>query len=95
MSNQTIETNLAEILKELQSGQKKILEEISTLKTDVAVLKANQVNMMEIIRETKNKQDGLINDVADLKGAKSLIIPIVVAVITSVTTLLIRAIPIN
>jgi hypothetical protein len=39
------------------------------------------------------EQKTLIKDIADLKGAKSLIIPIIVAVTTSLITLLIRAIP--
>ena len=39
------------------------------------------------------EQKILIKDIADLKGAKSLIIPIIVAVTTSLITLLIRAIP--
>lgn len=66
MNNPTIETNIGEILKDLQSGQKKILEEISEIKTDVAVLKANQDNMRETIKDVKDKQDKLIGDVADL-----------------------------
>lgn len=41
----------------------------------------------------ENEQTGLVNDVSSLKGAKSLIVPIVVAILTSVLTLLIRAIP--
>ncbi|MDJ0591969.1 MAG: hypothetical protein QNJ72_18595 [Pleurocapsa sp. MO_226.B13] len=97
-----IETDLKEILLEIKSDLKdtnkkldNLTAETAAIKTDVAVLKTNQDNLKEILSDVKNKQDKLVNDVADLKGAKSLIIPIVVAVITSITTLLIRAIPIS
>lgn len=39
------------------------------------------------------KIDLVITDVADLKGSKSLITPLIIAVVTSFLTLLIRAIP--
>ncbi len=90
-----IETDLKEVLTKIETKLDTVIQDVSEIKTDVAVVKANQDNMKDILREVKNKQDGLINDVSDLKGAKSLIIPIVVAVITSITTLLIRAIPLN
>jgi hypothetical protein len=35
MTNPTIETDIAEILKDLQSGQKEILKEISELKVNL------------------------------------------------------------
>jgi septation ring formation regulator EzrA len=49
----------------------------------------------ENIKEIKSTQKTLSTDVSDLKGSKSLIIPLVVAVTTSVLTLIIRTIPIN
>ena len=48
---------------------------------------------IEDIKEIKSTQKTLNHDVSDLKGVKSLIIPIVVAVTTSILTLVIRTIP--
>ena len=45
------------------------------------------------LEKVEGTQDALIKDVSDLKGAKSLIIPVVVAVLTSILTLLVRSIP--
>ena len=45
------------------------------------------------LEKVEGTQDALIKDVSDLKGAKSLIIPVVVAVLTSILTLLLRSIP--
>ena len=44
-------------------------------------------------KELKKAQETLAADVADLKGAKSLIVPIVVAVTTAILTLVARTIP--
>lgn len=45
------------------------------------------------LEKIETSQETLIKDVSDLKGAKSLIVPLIVAVTTSLITLLIRAIP--
>jgi len=45
------------------------------------------------LEKVEGTQDALIQDVSDLKGVKSLIIPVVVAVLTSILTLLVRSIP--
>ncbi len=52
-------------------------------------------DLKESIDKLKNTQKALAADVADLKGAKSLIIPIVVAVTTAVLTLVARTIPLG
>ncbi len=46
-------------------------------------------------KELKKAQETLAADVADLKGVKSLIIPIVVAVTTAILTLVARIIPLS
>ena len=53
----------------------------------------NNNELRESIKELRNTQTTLAADVADLKGAKSLIIPIVVAVTTAILTLVARTIP--
>ena len=93
MTNPTIETDLAEILKEIKDNQRRLLEEVGTIKVGQAELKVKVDNIVDTVKELKDTQKTLSSDVADLKGAKSLIIPIVVAVTTSIVTLVVRAIP--
>ncbi len=97
-----IETDLAEILKEIKSDQKKMLDQISDLKIGqsningrIGRLEEKVTNIDETVKEIKDTQKTLVSDVANLKGAKSLIIPIIVAVTASILTLVIRAIPIS
>ncbi|MGK7894693.1 MAG: hypothetical protein AB4372_13970 [Xenococcus sp. (in: cyanobacteria)] len=59
------------------------------------LIEKNNNETKESIKELKNAQETLAADVADLKGAKSLIIPIVVAVTTAVLTLVARTIPLG
>jgi flagellar capping protein FliD len=54
MTNPTIETDLAEILKDLQSGQKEILKEVSDLKVSLEKVKGN-------IQTLDEKLSGKIN----------------------------------
>ena len=101
MTNPTIEVDIAEILKEIQEGQKKILDKVETI--DKRLIKVETKidegitprldTLSEQVKEVKETQKALVSDVADLKGAKSLVIPIVVAVTASILTLVIRAIP--
>jgi hypothetical protein len=91
----TVTYSLEEILKKIESG-------LTTIQKDVTDLKVGQVRLEEKIDGIKTRldkvettQEGLVKDVGDLKGAKSLIIPVVVAVITAIATLLIRSIPIQ
>ena len=113
MTNPTIETDSAEIRKEIKSDQKAILKEISELKREIksdqkaisdeiSNLRVGQTrleervkNIDDTVKEIKTTQKNLVSDVADLKGAKSLIIPIFVAVTASILTLVFRAIPLN
>ena len=97
----TVTYSLEEILKEIKQGldtlHKEVREirqkDIPDLKLSVVKLEAEMTAVKEDIKEIKGNQDTLIKDVSDLKGAKSLIIPIVVAVTTSLVTLLIRSLP--
>ena len=57
------------------------------------LIEKNNNETKESIKELKTAQETLAADVADLKGVKSLIIPIVVAVTTAILTLVARSIP--
>ena len=67
--------------------------DLTTIKVDVATVKTTVNSLENRLEKIETEQKTLIKDMADLKGAKSLIIPIIVAVTTSLITLLIRAIP--
>ena len=96
MSEQTTVTySLETILKDINSKLEALQKDVGELKTDIVEVKNELKNIDKRLEKVEKSQEGLVKDVADLKGAKSLIIPIVVAVITSIATLLIRSIPIQ
>ncbi len=96
----TIETDLKEILGEFKQEFTKINQRLDRMETDLTMIKVDVATVKTTVNSLENRlekieteQKTLIKDMADLKGAKSLIIPIIVAVTTSLITLLIRAIP--
>ena len=96
----TIETDLKEILGEFKQEFTKINQRLDRMETDLTTIKIDVATVKTTVNSLENRLDKieieqktLIKDMADLKGAKSLIIPISVAVTTSLITLLIRAIP--
>ena len=96
----TIETDLKEILGEFKQEFTKINQRLDRMETDLTTIKIDVATVKTTVNSLENRLDKieieqktLIKDMADLKGAKSLIIPIIVAVTTSLITLLIRAIP--
>jgi len=88
-----IETDLKEVLDRIDRRLNSIESDITTIKVDVATVKTTVNSLENRLEKIETEQKTLIKDMADLKGAKSLIIPIIVAVTTSLITLLIRAIP--
>jgi hypothetical protein len=95
-----IETDLKEILGEFKQEFTKINQRLDRMETDLTTIKVDVTTVKTTVNSLENRlekieteQKTLIKDMADLKGAKSLIIPIIVAVTTSLITLLIRAIP--
>jgi archaellum component FlaC len=88
-----IETDLKEVLDRIDRRLNSIESDITTIKVDVATVKTTVNSLENRLEKIETEQKTLIKDIADLKGAKSLIIPIIVAVTTSLITLLIRAIP--
>ena len=88
-----IETDLKEVLDRIDRRLNSIESDLTTIKVDVATVKTTVNSLENRLEKIETEQKTLIKDIADLKGAKSLIIPIIVAVTTSLITLLIRAIP--
>ena len=93
MTNPTIQTDLAEILKDIKQSLNSIDSRLNHLEVGQARLEEKFEAQEKTLTEVKDTQKGLVKDVSDLKGAKSLIIPLIVAVATSLVTLLIRAVP--
>ncbi|MCZ8119892.1 MAG: shikimate dehydrogenase [Microcystis sp. LE18-22.4A] len=85
----SLEIILTNITEKLDSLQK----DFTDLKVDMAEVKTELKIIDRRLGKVEGTQDALIQDVSDLKGSKSLIIPVVVAVLTSILTLLVRSIP--
>ncbi|MCA2554007.1 MAG: shikimate dehydrogenase [Microcystis sp. M04BS1] len=85
----SLEIILTNITEKLDSLQK----DVADLKVDMAEVKTELKIIDRRLEKVEGTQDALIQDVSDLKGSKSLIIPVVVAVLTSILTLLVRLIP--
>jgi chromosome segregation ATPase len=85
----SLEIILTNITEKLDSLQK----DFTDLKVDMAEVKTELKIIDRRLEKVEGTQNALIQDVSDLKGAKSLIIPVVVAVLTSILTLLVRSIP--
>ncbi len=102
MTNPIIETDLAQILSEINHKLDNLSNNVGELKVGQARLEEKVSSLSQEMKEVKSsvktieaEQKELTSEVADLKGAKSLVIPILVAVTTSILTLVIRSIPIK
>ena len=97
-----IESDLKEILTRFEQRFDKLdlkLDKLNDNTTDINLRLTKVETKLDVatedIKEIKSTQKTLSTDVSDLKGAKSLIVPILVAVTTSILTLIIRTIPIS
>ncbi len=73
-----------------------IQKDVTDLKvgvTEVGNIKKDIKTLKEDVKDLKKDQTFLIQEIADLKGVKALIIPIIVAIATALLTLLFRLIP--
>lgn len=96
-----MESDLKDILTRFEQRFDKLdqkLDKLNDNTTDINLRLTKVETKLDVatedIKELKSTQKVLSTDVSDLRGAKSLIIPIVVAVTTSILTLIIRTIPI-
>ncbi|HHP7231192.1 MAG TPA: shikimate dehydrogenase [Xenococcaceae cyanobacterium] len=103
MSNIQIESDLKEILNKLDRKLDNLQTDVSGLRQQdipqINVKLENLTTRMSQVEKITDKlstsQETVQQDVSDLKGVKSLIIPILVAVTTSILTLVIKAIPVS
>ena len=93
MSQSPVTNSLEIILTNITEKLDSLQKDVTDLKVDMAEVKTELKIIDRRWEKVEGTQDALIQDVSDLKGAKSLIIPVVVAVLTSILTLLVRSIP--
>ncbi|MBE9088833.1 shikimate dehydrogenase [Microcystis aeruginosa LEGE 11464] len=93
MSQSPVTNSLEIILTNITEKLDSLQKDVTDLKVDMAEVKTELKIIDRQLEKVEGTQDALIQDVSDLKGAKSLIIPVVVAVLTSILTLLVRSIP--
>ena len=93
MSQSPVTNSLEIILTNITEKLDSLQKDVADLKVDIAEVKTELKSIDRRLEKVEGTQDALIQDVSDLKGAKSLIIPVVVAVLTSILTLLVRSIP--
>ena len=93
MSQSPVTNSLEIILTNITEKLDSLQKDVTDLKVDMAEVKTELKSIDRRWEKVEGTQDALIQDVSDLKGAKSLIIPVVVAVLTSILTLLVRSIP--
>lgn len=96
----TVTYSIAEVLKGIEDKFNKIDGKLETIQKDVTDLKVGVATLTEKVNnidkrleKAETTQDTLVKEVSDLKGVKSLIIPIVVAVITACLTFFVQFIP--
>ena len=90
-----LEGELENKFEKLENRLEKMDDRLGRLEVGQAEIKVKVNTLGQTTSELKSTCTTYKSDVSDLKGAKSLIIPIVVAVTTSLVTLLLRAIPIS
>lgn len=93
MSQSPVTNSLEIILTNITEKLDSLQKDVTDLKVDMAEVKTELKIIDRRLEKVEGTQNALIKDVSDLKGAKSLIIPVVVAVLTSILTLLVRSIP--
>ncbi|EAZ92974.1 hypothetical protein [Crocosphaera chwakensis] len=82
----TVTYSTAEILKRIEDKLDKQSEKIGVIEVKLTAVETEVKNLKEDVRDIKNVQNTLVTEVSDLKGVKSFIIPIFVAVITAFIT---------
>ncbi|MDJ0581957.1 shikimate dehydrogenase [Crocosphaera sp.] len=88
-----IEDKLDSNHKEVNHKFDKINERLTNLEVGQAKLTEKVNGIDKRLEKVESNQEILVKEVSDLKGAKSLIIPIIVAVTTAFLTLIARLIP--
>ena len=96
-SGETVTYSLEAILTRIEGKIDRIDDRLTKLEVGQAKLIEKVEGMDKRLERLENEHSGLVKDISDLKGAKSPIIPVSVAIITAVLALypLPRAIPLG
>ena len=60
MNNPTIETDIAEVLKEIKDDQKKLLAKVNQIEVDINILKTDNTNIKETVKKIEGAQQAQI-----------------------------------
>jgi predicted nuclease with TOPRIM domain len=80
-SGETVTYSLEAILTRIEGKIDRIDDRLTKLEVGQAKLIEKVEGMDKRLERLENEQSGLVKDISDLKGAKSLIIPVTVAII--------------
>ncbi|MEL4896643.1 shikimate dehydrogenase [Crocosphaera sp. Alani8] len=90
----TVSFDLADILIRIEDKLDKQSEEIGDIKVKLTAVDTDVKNLKEDVRDMKIVQNTLVKEVSDLKGFRSLILPLIVggvsAVIGGIVTAVLR-----
>lgn len=89
----SLKEDLTDLRKDVSDFRTETKVAIESVKGDIKALDTKVDAIDSRLQKVENEQGTLVKDISDLKGVKSLIIPIIVAVTTSLVTLLIRSLP--
>ena len=92
-SGETVTYSLEAILTRIEGKIDRIDDLLTKLEVGQAKLIEKVEGMDKRLERLENEQSGLVKDISDLKGAKSLIIPVTVAIITAILTVFLRSLP--
>jgi archaellum component FlaC len=99
-TGETVTYSLAAVLSEIKDSIKEVNQKLGRIDERLTKIEIGQAKLTEKVEgmdkrleKVESEQSGLVKDLSDLKGVKSLIIPITVAVITSVLTVFLRSLP--
>ncbi|MBE9075260.1 MAG: hypothetical protein IM473_17330 [Microcystis sp. M015S2] len=92
-SGETVTYSLEAILTRIEGKIDQIDDRQTKLEVGQAKLIEKVEGMDKRLERLENEQSGLVKDISDLKGAKSLIIPVTVAIITAILTVFLRSLP--
>ncbi|MCA2643278.1 MULTISPECIES: hypothetical protein [unclassified Microcystis] len=92
-SGETVTYSLEAILTRIEGKIDQIDDRQTKLEVGQAKLIEKVEGMDKRLERLENEQSGLVRDISDLKGAKSLIIPVTVAIITAILTVFLRSLP--
>lgn len=80
----TVTYPTADILLRIENKLDKQSEKLTTIEVELAEIKTEVRNLKEDVRDMKTVQNTLVKEVSDLKGFRSLILPLIVGGISAV-----------